>query len=284
MGITKKELLDGKSVDVDLSSGDEEGDEKESDDEQGDMPLFLRRDIPEEAEDPDTHEILYRLWNLRKDAFANLALALEEDDTDMFEEHEMEIRHFNKQMHKVKASSEKQRKMQELNDLYMKQSSSKFIGIDDLPLGDPTSVRKRSHKEDNDGEFRIKLNDQGNQVVRKAHPRTSLNRVVYYLAQQYLREVFTLKVDSISRVLLIHNGEILSQQGKLEDVPVGNGDEIMVFYLQEQQQRSDHPSSDRDHGDYVREESHGLYHAPVGDHADHHRVGSHPPINARASN
>jgi hypothetical protein len=57
----------------------------------------------------------------------------------------------------------------------------------------------------------------------------------------------------------------------------------MVFYLQEEQQRSDHPSSDRDHEDYLREESHGLYHTPVGDHADHHRVGSHPPINARAS-
>jgi hypothetical protein len=44
----------------------------------------------------------------------------------------------------------------------------------------------------------------------------------------------------------------------------------MVFCLQEKQQRFDHPSSDRDHGDYLREESHGLYHAPVGDHADHH--------------
>ena len=274
--------------------------EEEGDDEQGDLPLFLRRDIPDESEDPDVAEILNSLWDLRKESTENLARAMEDDDVDMFDKHEDQIRHFNKQMHQVKTTHLKRLEMQRMNDAYQRQSASKYVSVDDLSLGQRTPFRKRSHKENDDGEFKIRLNYQGDIVIRNANTRT-LNRVVYYLAQQYLREVFSLNVDSFSKLLLIHRGTLLSLKGKLEDVPVVDGDEIMVIFRQDEEQRFNPRASDGDQADHHREESHGLYHAPAGDHADphrveghgiyhapagdhadHHRVGSHRPNDARA--
>jgi hypothetical protein len=143
-------------------------------------------------------ERFYRLWDLRKESTENLSRAMDEDDTDMFGKHESQIRHFNKQMHKVKANYLKLCEMKRINELYQRQSASKYVSVDDLSLGERTPFRKRSHKETGDGQFEIKLNYQGNQVIRQAH-RSTLNRVVHYLGLQYLREVFSLSIDSVSK-------------------------------------------------------------------------------------
>ena len=217
---------------------EEDGDEEASDSDDGKpLPLFTRRDIPDAIEDPDINELLLNLWQRRKDASEQLVQAMEDDDIEAFEELERQVRNYNRLMLNTKAHYNKQKTMKLANDRYLQKSSPKFVGVDDLSLGP-----KPSPKEGTD-EFRILLTYQGNQVFRKAHPRT-LNRVIHYVAQQYLRDVFAVRVGSLSQILLLHKGEILSQKGKLEDVPVEDGDEIMVInLLQDEQVEKEQPQS-----------------------------------------
>jgi hypothetical protein len=87
------------------------------------------------------------LCSLRKKASENLVRAMDEDDNELFSELEQQVRHFNRQTHRVKQSFEKQKQMQKANDLYLKRSAAKYVAVDDLPLGNVSSSRKRSHKE-----------------------------------------------------------------------------------------------------------------------------------------
>ena len=219
-------------------------DEEGSDSDDGKpLPLFTRHDIPDATEDLDTHELLLGLWERRKDASEQLVQAMEEDDIEAFEELEQQVRNYNRLMVKTKAHYEKQKSMKRADDRYLQKSATKFVGVDDLSFGPKTPSGARSNPNHGTDEFRILLTYQGNQVFRKAHPRTP-NRVIHYVAQQYLRDVFAVRVGDLSQLLLLHKGEILSQQGKLEDVPVEDGDEIMVInLLQEEQEEKDQPRS-----------------------------------------
>jgi hypothetical protein len=53
------------------------------------------------------------------------------------------------------------------------------------------------------------------------------------ICERYFR---LLRIDNLSGILLLHKGEILPLQGKLEDVPVVDGDEIMVVNLLQDEQ------------------------------------------------
>jgi hypothetical protein len=287
-----------------LEKDDESGEESSSD-EGKKMPLFTRRDMPEESEDPDTHELLMALWEQRKQASADLVQAMDEDDTEAFEELESQIRHLNRQMIRVKAHYIKKRKLKVATDAYLAKSAVKFTSVDDLPSGKKTPNNlKRSFKQNDPDDFRIVLTYQGNQVYRKAHPRT-LTRVIHHVAQQYLREVFDIRVENLSSLLLLHKGEILSHQGMLEDVPVADGDEIMVINLldeghnEQDQHRSNlgsrnHSSPDNfdgDHSDQFDDRNHsprrpsgnnGENFAPRGDHAGRQWEESHTLQSVRA--
>jgi hypothetical protein len=70
-------------------------------------------------------------------------------------------------------------------------------------LSEQSKILKTSFKETDTGEFQIKLDYQGVQVIRRVNGSTP-SRVVCHLAQQYLREVFSLRVDNLSDLLLLH--------------------------------------------------------------------------------
>jgi hypothetical protein len=284
-----------------LNDKDESGHEDDSDD-GSPLPLFTRRDIPDESEDPDVHDLLMCLWQRRKEASEHLVEAMEQDDMESFGELELQVRLLNRQMFKSKTHYEKQKKLKQANDLYLKRSATKYVGIDELPLGG--KAPKQSPNPDDTDDFKIVMAYQGNQVFRTAHPRT-LNRVIYHVAQQYLRDVFAMRVDNLSSLLLLHKGEILSLVGKLADVPVENGDEIVVINLMQedtiekdkhvpQRHQRDHPDPEAFDGDY--ENHHGAGTHPMrnqvgdsggrftsrGDQAGHQWEESHPLQSARA--
>jgi hypothetical protein len=151
---------------------DEAKSENESDSDDGtSLPLFTRRDIPEESEDPDTHELLLTIWQRRKDASELLVQAMEEDDVEAFEELERQVRYYNRQMFQTKTHYEKQKMMKLANDRYLKAQATKFVAVDDLSFdGDNHPSLARSTNKGEVDDFRILLTYQGNQVFRKPHP------------------------------------------------------------------------------------------------------------------
>ena len=87
--------------------------------------------------------------------------------------------------------------------------------------------------DEKDEEIQIKLDYNGVQVVRRIKGRTT-NRVIYHLAQQYLREVFALTVANLSDLILLvqrdsGNHRELPVNGIVADIPILDGDEIMVM-------------------------------------------------------
>ncbi len=178
--------------------------------------------------------------------------ALNEDDSDLFDALEEQMRQFNQQMHRVYKS-------------YLNQSASKSDDVNVVPLSEQSYLLKKSHEETETGKFQIKLDYQGDQVIRRVSGRTP-SRVVYHLAQQYLKEVFSLRVDNLSDLILLHRHHEMPVVGNLEDIPILDGDEIMVLFRRwdndERTQRqpdlrfedkSDEASSDGDHADHHRE-------------------------------
>ena len=249
--------------------------------EENDLPIFLRRDIPSASEDSTAHGVLMELWNKRQRTSLDLVQALNDDDSDLFENIEHQMRQLNQQMHEVLKS-------------HKTKDDGKFVGVDDLPLnetlmeelplsdarpavGDHPPALRQSSKSTDMGEFHIRLGYQGSQIIRRVHARTP-NRVVYHLGQQFLREAFALPITNLSCLLLIHNHALLAIDGHLEDHPVMNGAEIMIIYVPQpfenprgnEQFSSSSPNSG----------SHNL--PAAGDHAGHHREEGHSYNNARA--
>ncbi len=83
--------------------------------------------------------------------------------------------------------------------------------------------------EEKDTDLQIKLDYNGIQVMRRVNVTTT-NRVVYHLAQQYLREVFALRVTNLSDLLLLHRHYEIPIDGNVGDIPILDGDEIMVMF------------------------------------------------------
>jgi hypothetical protein len=246
-------------------SDDEEGSEEEVQSlflKKDIQSLFLKRDIPDATEDHSTHVTLTELWTLRQEASSKLVQALSDDDSDLFDTLEELMRKLNQRMHRVYKS-------------YLKQNTSKS---DDVPvvslISEKSSPRQTSYEETDTGEIRIKLDYNGVQVVRQVKGMTQC-RVVYHLAQEYLREVFALRVDNLSDLLLLHRHHEIPVVGIVDDIPILDGDEIMVMFrrwgdndrtqrhpdLRFEEDKSDGGSSVGNHADYHREERHDLNHA-----------------------
>jgi hypothetical protein len=251
-------------------------DDSSSDIEDNDLPIFLRRDIPSEAEDCVIHGSLTNLWNKRQRTSLELVQALNEDDSERFESIECEMRDLNQQMHKVLK-------------LYKTGMEGKYVDVDDLPLfGDlvgevpvagsrqaipfpDRSALRQSVKSVDRGEFTIHLGYQGSQVVRRVHAQT-LNKVVYHMGQQFLREAFALPVESLSCLLLIHDHALLPIAGQLGDHPIMDGAEFMIIHVPQ-------PFV----GSLSNNRPNNLPNLPDGgDHAGHYPEGGHSLINARA--
>jgi hypothetical protein len=263
--------------------------------EQG-LTLFLKRDIPAADEDQDTHVALTQLWELRQKASSNLVQALNEDDSDLFDRLEELMRKFNQRMHAV-------------YNKYRKNASNP----EELPVSssrDQDPTRTTIYDETDEGDIQIKLDYNGVQVIRRVKGKT-LTRVVYHLAQQYLREVFALRVDNLSDLLLLHCHREVPVNGTVGDIPILDGDELMVMFrrwgntnrtqkqpdLRFDDDDLDGGPSDGNHADYHREERHDLNHARApsqpgtnggaspsdGNHADYHREERHDLNHARAS-
>jgi hypothetical protein len=276
---------DGESSDEDTSK---DSGERLSQGDGDATPLFLRRDIPSLDDDGATHDTLMQLWDERQQASLLLVQALDQDEPALFEEIENRMRQINKTMHDV-------------HDQYKKNNKNSYLSVDDLPLVAPTSLLKQAYKSSSEGEFRLVLDYQDNQIIRTANPMTS-TKVVYHWAQQYLREAFSLDVPDIAHILLLHEHKVLPTLGCLEDVPVFGGAEIEIIFLGKQRVVSastvdpfQRQAPTVDHAGQRGEESHGLYHARAPsqpgnnggaassfDHAGQSREESHGLYHARA--
>ncbi len=84
--------------------------------------------------------------------------------SDLFDELEEQMRQLNPQMHRVYKSC-------------LKQSASKSDDVDVIPLSEQSQILKKSHKEVDTGEFQIKLDYQGDKVIRRVSGRTSRNTI-----------------------------------------------------------------------------------------------------------
>ena len=201
-----KELPDEVLV---VQSDDEEGSEGEV------LSLFLKRDIPDANEDHATHETLTQLWELRQKASTHLVEALGEDDSALFDKLEEQMRKLNQNMHRV---------YKQYLDQKATKSDSEFVvsSVDQNP--NPKVIY-----EEKDTNLQIKLDYNGIQVMRRVNATTT-NRVVYHLAQQYLREVFALRVTNLSDLLLLHRHHEIPIDGNVGDIPILDGDEIMVMF------------------------------------------------------
>jgi hypothetical protein len=192
-----------------VQSDDEEGSEGEV------LSLFLKRDIPDVHEDHATHETLTQLWELRQKASTHLVEALSKDDSDLFDSLEEQMRKLNQNMHRVYKQ-------------YLDQKATKSDA--ELVV---SSVEQNQNStviyEDKDSDLQIKLDYNGIQVLRRINVTTT-NRVVYHLAQQYLREVFALRVANLSDLLLLHRHHEIPIDGNVGDKPILDGDEIMVMF------------------------------------------------------
>jgi hypothetical protein len=285
----------------------------QSDDEEGDdvkmLSLFLKRDIPDAADNPSTNEVLTQLWQLRQKASTQLVKALSEDDSDLFDLLEEQMRKFNQQMHRV----------------YKQYLDQKAIESDAQPMIPPVGGDQIPEEiyEERDTDLQIKLDYNGTQVIRRVKATTS-NRVVYHLAQQYLREVFAFRVNNLSDLLLLHSHHEIPFDGKVGEIPILDGDEVMVMFrrwgnsertqqhpdlrFEEGDSDDDSPKSEGDGSEYWTEcwpsltgmrrgnpksdfnkdgtrrsnKRNSEKFSSVGDHADHHREERHDLNHARA--
>jgi hypothetical protein len=158
---------------------------------------------------------------------------------------------------------------------YQNQNSPKSDKVYLVPSNDQNQTRKTIYDETDLEDIQIKLDYNGVQVIRRVKGRTQ-TRVVYHLAQQYLREVFALRVDNLSDLLLLHrHREVPVIDGIVDDIPIVDGDELMVMFrrwgnndrtqrqpdLRFEDDKLYGDSSDGNHTDYHREERHDLNHA-----------------------
>jgi hypothetical protein len=190
------------------------------------LSLFLKRNIPDATEDYATHMTLTQLWESRQAASTKLVEALNEDDSDLFDTLEEQMRQINQQMHRVYKK-------------YLSQKTPKSDEVHVVPSNDQhqipnyeamtSSHQETIYEEMGTAEIQIKLDYNGIQVIRRVHGRTQ-NRVVYHLAQQYLREVFALQVANLSDLLLLHNHHEMPIDGSIDDIPILDGEEIMVMF------------------------------------------------------
>ncbi len=108
--------------------------------------------------------------------------------------------------------------------------SPRWRDIDSLPLLDSLSSRKikKSYKE-TDHSFEIFLFYQGvvsSKVVNENLP----TRILYSMARSYLQDDFCFRINSDVDLNLELRGRLLSRMGILEDVPIGPGSVITVWY------------------------------------------------------
>ena len=134
--------------------------EEESSDE-GDEPLFLRRDIPSARDAPEVHERLTQLWQLRQKASHNLVDALDKDDSILFDKLESTMRLMNQGMHQVLRDY--------LDEGAIERRQSTFVDVDSLPMppvgSSPSRLPVEEVWEDQEG-----IRDLRNTSNTRSHP------------------------------------------------------------------------------------------------------------------
>jgi hypothetical protein len=279
--------------------------------------IFLRRNIPSKTDDPELHEALTKLWQLRQEASHHLVQALSADESGIFGEMEDRVRDLNNKMHILFNASQSK-------------GEPEFIGVDDLPLspspqvsgdavdGNDSSrftpprrfhnvvesisrssgsvpIPKQSFKTTGEDGFEISL-VYVDHVMYKFVDNKTPTMFLFRMALNFLSEIFSRQVDghpdhlsyidfprmdNLEEVLLIANNRIVPIEGCLEDLPIVEGDEVKIYYQTRNQRMTKLEQREEDD----RTEQLGISGGtsnPSGNHAGYPRVESHSLNSARA--
>lgn len=279
--------------------------------------IFLRRNIPSEAEDPELHEALTKLWQLRQEASHQLVKALSEDESGIFDEMEERVRDLNIKMHLLFNASQSKGELE-------------FIDVDDLPLSTSPQISgdvadgnessrftppqhfhnvvesiprssgsvplpKRSFKTTGEDGFEISL-VYTNHVTYKFVDNKTPTMFLFRMALNFLSEIFSRqadghpdhlsyidfpRMDNLEDVLLIANHRVVPIEGCLDELPIVEGDEVKIYYQPRNQRMTKlEQREEDDHADPLG--VNGGTSFPSGNHAGYPRVESHPLNSARA--
>jgi hypothetical protein len=279
--------------------------------------IFLRRNIPSEIEDPELHDALTELWQLRQAASLNLVQALSEDESGIFGAMEDRVRDLNNKMHILFNSSRNKGKPE-------------FIDVDDLPLSASAQVSgnavdrdvfsrstpprrfqnvvesipkssgsvpipKQSFKTNGGDGFEISLVYIDHVTYKNVDNKTP-TMFLFRMALNFLSEIFSRqddghpdhqsyidfpRMDNLEEVLLIANNRVVPLEGCLEDVPIVEGDDVVIYY-QTRNQRMTQLEQREEDGRAGPFRISGGTSTPSGNHAGYPRVESHSLNSARA--